>query len=87
MKKVNGQFIGKVKVSNDSKYLHGNGLDEDIKNNRIKSEAFKHELETVIDMCYERHVSNFRQYETAIDILQETLRKKFIEYGDKCYGK
>lgn len=83
MKNVNGQFIGRVKVSNDSKYFNGVGLDEDIANTEAKRECFKHELETVIDMCYQRHFQNFRQYETAIDILQETLREKFIEYGEK----
>lgn len=83
MKKVKGQFTGKIKVSNDSKYIHGTGLDEDIAENKRKAEMFKHELETVIDMCYSRHVDNFKQYETAIDILQETLREKFIEYGEK----
>lgn len=83
MKKVNGQFVGKVKVSADSKYMHGQGIDEDIKATNQKIEMFKHELETVIDMCYERHVGNFKQYETAVDILQETLREKFVEYEKK----
>lgn len=83
MKKINGQFIGKIKVSLDSKYINGTGLDEDIAKNKKKIEMFKHELETVIDMCYERHVNNFKQYETAIDILQETLSNKFVEYGEK----
>lgn len=83
MKKVNGQFIGKVKVSLDSKYINKEGLDEDIARTRKNRDMFKHELETVIDMCYERHVKSFKQYETAVDILQETLREKFIEYGEK----
>ena len=83
MKKVKGQFLGKIKVSNDSKYIKGKGLDEEIAETKRKTEMFKHELETVIDMCYSRHVDNFKQYETAIDILQETLREKFIEYGEK----
>lgn len=83
MKKVNGQFLGKVKVSLDSKYMHGKGLDEDVAKNKRKAEMFKHELETAIDMCYERHVNNFRDYKTAIDALQEALREKFIEYGEK----
>lgn len=83
MKKVRGQFIGKVKVSCDSKYMHGTGINEDIAKTKGKINAFKHELETVIDMCYKRHVNSFKQYETAIDILQETLREKFIEYGEK----
>lgn len=83
MKKVNGQFIGKIKVSMDSKYINQKGLDEDIARTQKNRDMFKHELETVIDMCYERHVNNFKQYETAVDILQETLREKFIEYGEK----
>jgi hypothetical protein len=83
MKKVNGIFLGKTKVSNDSKYINGVGLDEDILKTEMITKCFKHELETVIDMCYERHFKNFKQYETAIDILQETLREKFIEYGEK----
>ena len=48
MKKVKGQFIGKIKVSNDSKYIHGTGLDEDIAENKRKTEMFKHDLEKVI---------------------------------------
>lgn len=83
MKKVNGQFLGKIKVSMDSKYINGAGLDEDIAKTKKKIEIFKHELETVIDMCYQRHVKNFKLYKTAIDILQETLREKFIEYGER----
>ncbi len=83
MKKVNGQFIGKIKVSMDSKYINQTGLDEDIARTEMKRNMFKHELETVIDMCYQRHVNNFKQYETAVDILQETLREKFVEYGEK----
>lgn len=83
MKKVNGQFIGKIKVSMDSKYINQEGLDEDIAKTQRNRDMFKHELETVIDMCYERHVKNFKQYETAVDILQETLRDKFVEYGEK----
>lgn len=83
MKKVNGQFIGKIKVSMDSKYINGTGLDEDIAKTKRNKDMFKHELETVIDMCYDRHVKNFRLYETAIDILQETLREKFVEYGER----
>ena len=83
MRKIGGQFKGKIKVSADSKYMHGDGIDEDIEKTRKNIELFKHELETVIDMCYQRHVNNFRLYETAIDILQETLREKFIEYGEK----
>ena len=83
MKKVNGQFIGKIKVSMDSKYINQTGLDEDIARTEMKRNIFKHELETVIDMCYQRHVNNFKQYETAVDILQETLREKFVEYGEK----
>lgn len=83
MKLINGVFIGKTKISNDSKYINGVGLNEDIANTEVKINSFKHELETVIDMCYQRHFRNFKQYETAIDILQETLREKFIEYGEK----
>lgn len=83
MKKVKGQFIGKIEVSMDSKYINGKGLDEDIAETKRKVKMFKDELETVIDMCYERHVNNFKQYETAVDILQETLRNKFKEYGEK----
>lgn len=83
MKKVKETFLGKVKVSLDSKYINGEGLDEDVRETKRKINLFKHELEEVIDMCYERHVSNFRMYETAIDVMQETLREKFIEYGEK----
>lgn len=83
MKKVNDQFIGKVKVSADSKYINGIGIDEDVKKTERNINLFKHELETVIDMCYERHVNNFKMYETAVDITRETLREKFIEYGEK----
>lgn len=83
MKNVNGCFIGKIKVSLDSKYMHGKGLDEDIKSTEKKVDMFRHELETTIDMVYEKHVKNFRMYETAIDILKETLRDKFIEYDKK----
>ena len=83
MKKVNGQFIGKIKVSMDSKYINGTGLDEDIAKTKRNKDMFKHELETVIDMCYDRHVKNFRLYETAIDVLQETLTEKFVEYGER----
>lgn len=83
MKQVNGQFIGKTKINYDSKYINGEGLNEDIERNKLKVDSFKHELETVIDMCYERNVNNFKQYETAIDILQETLREKFIQYGER----
>ena len=53
MKKVNGIFLGKTKVSNDSKYINGIGLDEDIAKTETKSNCFKHELEEVIDMCYD----------------------------------
>lgn len=83
MKKIKGQFFGKIKVSNDSKYINRTGINEDIAETRRKVEKFKHELETVIDMSYTKHINNFRQYETAVDILQETLREKFIEYGEK----
>lgn len=83
MKKVNGTFIGKMKISADSKYYDREGLNKDVEDTNKKINMFKHELETVIDMCYERHVGNFKQYETAIEILQETLRDKFVEYGER----
>lgn len=83
MKKNKGIFKGKIKVSADSKYMHGKGIDEDIEKTKRNINLFKHELETVIDMCYERHVNNFKMYETAVDITRETLREKFIEYGEK----
>lgn len=74
----------KQSAMGSSKYEYNpNQLDLDIANTKRKSNMFKHELETVIDMCYERHVNNFKQYETAIDILKETLREKFIEYDKK----
>lgn len=83
MKKIKETFMGKVKVSADSKYVHGKGINEDIEKTKRNINLFKHELETVIDMCYERHVNNFKMYETAVDITRETLREKFIEYGEK----
>ena len=83
MKKVNGQFIGKIKVSMDSKYINQKGLDEDIARAQRNRDMFKHELETVIDMCYDRHAKNFKQYETAVDILQETLREQIIKNGEQ----
>lgn len=74
----------KQSMMGSSRYeYNSNQLDLDIANTKRKSNMFKHELETAIDMCYQRHVNNFRQYETAIDILKETLREKFVEYGEK----
>lgn len=74
----------KQSVMGSSKYEYNpKQLDIDIANTEKKRNMFKHELETVIDMCYERHVNNFKQYETAIDILQETIREKFAEYEKK----
>ena len=83
MKKVNGTFVGKMKVNYDSKYIHGTGLDEDIAETQRKIKSFKQELETAIDECYKKHVRNFRMYETAIQVLQETIRDKFLEYEER----
>lgn len=74
----------KQSAMGSSKYEYNpQQLDIDIANTEKKKNMFKHELESVIDMCYERHVNNFKQYETAIDILQETIREKFEEYGKR----
>ena len=75
MKKVNGQFIGKIKVSMDSKYINQKGLDEDIARAQRNRDMCKHELETVIDMCYDRHAKNFKQYENFIEFI-ESLEKE-----------
>ena len=85
MRQVNGQFIGKSKVSLDSKYINKNTnqLDKDIEETTKKVNSFKHELETAIDMCYERNVNQFRMYETAAETVQEVLRNKFVEYAKK----
>lgn len=74
----------KQSAMGSSKYeFNSEQLNIDVANNKKKCDMFKHELETSIDECYERHINNFKQYETAIDILQETLREKFIEYGER----
>lgn len=75
MRKVNGQFIGKVKVSLDSKYINGTGLDADIsKTNSIKSNMQK-ELNEVL----EKYKKQFKMYETAEDIYLETIREEALK--------
>lgn len=75
MKNVNGQFTGKIKVSNDSKYMHGQGLDEDIRNTKNKLDKMKKELNEVL----EKYRGQFRHYKTAEDEYIEILRNEVIK--------
>lgn len=75
MKKVNGQFIGKVKVSLDSKYINGTGLDEDINKTKLIQENMQKELKEVL----EKYKKQFRMFETAEDIYLETLREEALK--------
>ncbi len=72
MKKVNGQFIGKVKVSMDSKYINGTGLDEDIAKTQTIIKNMRNELNEVL----ERYKKQFRMFETAEEIYLEMLREE-----------
>lgn len=49
MKNIKGTFTGKTRISADSKYYNGEGLDRDIEMTNRKVNMFKHELESVID--------------------------------------
>ena len=75
MKKVNGTFIGKVKVSLDSKYINGTGLDEDINKTNLIKKNMQEELNQVL----EKYKKQFQMYETAEDIYLETLREEALK--------
>ena len=67
-----------------SKYEHNpEQLDKDLERTQLNKTAFKYALSVLIDDCYNAHVDNFNFYETAINVLHETLREKFIEYQKK----
>ena len=72
MKKVKGQFIGKVKISLDSKYIKGKGIEEDIEKTKKIKEKMKQELKEIL----EKYKKQFRMYETAEDIYLEALREE-----------
>lgn len=75
MRKVNGQFIGKVKVSLDSKYINGTGLDEDI----IKTNSIKSNMQKELNEVLEKYKKQFKMYETAEDIYLETIREEALK--------
>lgn len=79
MKQVNGTFIGKTKVSNDSKYINGSGLDEDIAKTNLIKEDMQRELNQILD----KYKKKFRMFETAEDLYLETLREEAIKIIDK----
>lgn len=75
MKNINGTFIGKVNVSCDSKYINGNGLDEDINKTNLIIKNMQNELNEVLD----KYKKQFRMYETAEDLYIEVLREEVIK--------
>ncbi len=79
MKQVKGTFIGKTKVSNDSKYINGIGLDEDIAKTKLIKENMKKELKELLN----RYKKQFRMFETAEDLYLETLREEALKIIDK----
>lgn len=79
MKKINGQFIGKVKVSLDSKYMNGKGLDEDIRKTSNNLEEMRKEL----DLVLEKYKKRFRNFETAEDEYIEVLRDEVLKILNK----
>lgn len=79
MKKVNGQFIGKIKVSLDSKYMNGEGLDEDIRKTSNNLEEMRKELKLVL----EKYKKRFRNFETAEDEYIEVLRDEVLKILDE----
>ena len=79
MKQVNGTFIGKTKVSNDSKYINGIGLDEDI----AKTNSIKEDMQRELNQILDKYKRKFRMFETAEDLYLETLREEAIKIIDK----
>ena len=75
MKKINGIFIGKVKVSSDSKYINGNGLDKDIN----KTNLIKNNMQEELNRVLEKYKKQFRMFETAEDLYIEILREEVIK--------
>lgn len=75
MKKVKGQFIGTVKISLDSKYIHGKGVGEDIEKTKKIKEKMKQELKEIL----KKYKKQFKMYETAEDIYLEALREEAIK--------
>lgn len=75
MKEIKGQFIGKVKVSMDSKYINGRGLEEDI----IKTNKIKNNMQEELKQVLEKYKKQFRMYETAEDIYLEILREEALK--------
>lgn len=75
MKKINGQFIGKVKVSLDSKYMHGVGLDKDVRDTNRKLKNMQKELNLIL----EKYKQLFRNYETAENKYIEVLRDEVLK--------
>ena len=75
MKKVNGTFVGKIKLSLDSKYMHGTGLDEDINKTNLIIQNMQEELKQVL----EKYKKQFRMFESAEDLYIEVLREEVIK--------
>lgn len=79
MKQVNGIFIGKTKVNNDSKYNDSNEFVRDI----IKTKLIKEDMQKELNEILEKYKRQFKMFETGEDLYLETLRKEALRIIQK----